>query len=180
MPQPSRHAFPMRPPWGLLLATALLAAVPSALLAAPPTVGRPSPQLVVPQLDGQEFNLAKLRGKVVLVNVWATWCSPCRSEMPTLDAFYRRYHSRGLIVLGLSIDEAPDAAQVRQVMRQFSYPAALASAARVNGFGDPVAVPITYVIDSRGVLRAQLQAEGPSGVSRQALEQAVVPLLARR
>jgi len=161
----------------LLLATALLAAAPSALLAAPPTVGQPAPQLVVPQLDGHEFDLAKLRGKVVLVNVWATWCSPCRGEMPTLNEFYRRYHSRGVDLLGLSIDEAPDAASVQKVMQQFSYPAALASKARVNGFGDPIAVPITYVIDTQGVIRAQLQAEGPSGVSAQALAQAVLPLL---
>lgn len=177
MPKPSSRPFPMFRPWGLLLATLLLGAAPSALLAAPATAGKSAPPLIVPQLDGHEFNLAKLRGKVVLVNVWATWCSPCRSEMPTLDAFYRRYHARGLDLLGLSIDEAPDAVQVRKVMRQFSYPGALASAARVNGFGEPIAVPVTYVIDAQGVIRAQLQAEGPSGVSRQALQEAVLPLL---
>jgi hypothetical protein len=99
--------------------------------------------------------------------------------MPTLNAFYRRYHSHGLVLLGLSIDEASDAAQVRQVMKQFSYAGALASAAKVNGFGEPIAVPITYVIDAHGVIRAQLQAEGPSGVSKQALEAAVLPLLAQ-
>jgi peroxiredoxin len=167
------------PTWRLIWAAALLAAAPAALLAAP-AVGQPAPPLEVPQLDGHDFNLAKLHGKVVLVNVWATWCSPCRSEMPTLNAFYRRYHSRGLVLLGLSIDEAADAAQVRQVMRQFSYPGALASAARVNGFGEPVAVPITYVIDAQGVIRAQLQAEGPSGVSQRALDEAVLPLLPGR
>ena len=177
-----RHA-PYRPSW--LACTLLLVAAPAlpvapAAAAAPPTVGQPAPQLVVAQLDGHEFDLAKLRGKVVLVNVWATWCSPCRIEMPTLNALYRRYHSRGLDLLGLSIDEAPDTAQVRQVMQQFSYPAALANAARVNDFGQPIAVPITYVIDAKGVIRAQLQAEGPSGVSRQALEQAVLPLLPRK
>lgn len=163
----------------LLLAAPALVTIPAGA-AEPPTVGQPAPQLIVPQLDGHQFDLAKLRGKVVLVNVWATWCSPCRIEMPTLNALYRRYHSRGLDLLGLSIDEPSDAAQVGQVMRQFSYPAALANAARVNDFGEPIAVPITYVIDAQGVIRAQLQAEGPSGVSRQALEQAVLPLLQGR
>jgi cytochrome c biogenesis protein CcmG, thiol:disulfide interchange protein DsbE len=176
---PSRPFRPVRT-MCLLIGAALLAAAPVPALASPPAVGQPAPALIVAQLDGHEFDLAKLRGKVVLVNFWATWCSPCRSEMPTLNAFYRRYHSRGLDVLGLSIDEAPDAARVRQVMRQFSYPGALASAARANGFGEPIAVPVTYVIDADGVIRAQLQAEGPSGVSRQALEQAVLPLLAQR
>jgi len=179
MPKPLSRAFPPLSRWRLLLAGTLLAAAPPALLAAPPAVGQPAPQLIVPQLDGHEFDLAKLRGKVVLVNVWATWCSPCRSEMPTLDKFYRRYHSRGLDLLGLSIDEPPDAANVQKVMQQFSYPGALASKASANGFGDPIAVPITYVIDGQGVIRAQLQAEGPSGVSEQALEQAVLPLLQR-
>jgi cytochrome c biogenesis protein CcmG/thiol:disulfide interchange protein DsbE len=170
------------PGWALLAlgAAAVLAASAPPALASPPAIGQPAPPLVVPELDGHEFDLAKLRGKVVLVNFWATWCSPCRIEMPTLNAFYRRYHSRGLVLLGLSIDEAPDAARVRQVMRQFSYPGALASAARANGFGEPIAVPVTYVIDAHGVVRGQLQAEGPSGVSRQALEQAVLPLLGKK
>jgi cytochrome c biogenesis protein CcmG/thiol:disulfide interchange protein DsbE len=173
-----------RAPYGRSLTCALLLLAGPALLgvardarAAPPAVGQPAPPLIVTELDGHEFNLARLRGKVVLVNVWATWCSPCRIEMPTLDAFYRRYHSRGVDVLGLSIDEAPDIARVQQVMRQFSYPGALASAARVDGFGEPIAVPVTYVIDAGGVIRAVLEAEGPSGVSSQALQQAVLPLL---
>ncbi len=162
----------------LAVATVLTAPMPA--LGGPPAIGRPAPALIVRQLDGHRFDLAKLRGKVVLVNFWATWCSPCRSEMPTLDAFYRRYHARGLELLGLSIDQAPDDGEVAKVMRQFSYPGALASAAQVNGFGEPVAVPVTYVIDARGVLRAQLQAEGPAGVSARALEQAVLPLLPRK
>ncbi|MGA7538339.1 MAG: TlpA disulfide reductase family protein [Steroidobacteraceae bacterium] len=164
----------------LVAGVAVLATAPMTALAAPPAVGRPAPPLIVPELDGHAFDLAKLHGKVVLINFWATWCSPCRSEMPTLDAFYRRYHAHGLQMLGLSIDEAPDAGRVRQVMRQFSYPGALASTARVDGFGEPVAVPVTYVIDAKGIIRAQLQAEGPSGVSRQALEKAVLPLLGER
>jgi peroxiredoxin len=166
--------------FALLLAASVFPAVTRAASPAPPAVGQPAPALIVPELDGHELDLAKLRGKVVLVNVWATWCSPCRLEMPTLNAFYQRFHSRGLVLLGLSIDEAADTGEVRKVMRQFSYPGALASAARVNGFGQPIAVPVTYVIDAHGVIRAQLQAEGPSGVSRRALEQAVLPLLAAR
>jgi cytochrome c biogenesis protein CcmG, thiol:disulfide interchange protein DsbE len=158
----------------------LLSLAPAVTRAGPPAIGRRAPALIVPELDGRQFNLAAQHGKVVLVNVWATWCSPCRIEMPTLDAFYRRYRSRGLELLGLSIDEASDAARVRQVMRQFSYPGALANAARVNGFGQPIAVPVTYVIDARGIIRAQLEAEGPSGVSSRALERAVLPLLPSR
>jgi cytochrome c biogenesis protein CcmG, thiol:disulfide interchange protein DsbE len=164
----------------VLVAALLSVANPPIIRAAPPAIGRAAPPLIVPELDGHRFDLARLHGKVVLINFWATWCSPCRSEMPTLNALYRRYRARGLVLLGLSIDEAPDAGRVREVMQRLSYPGALASAAQVNGFGEPIAVPVTYVIDSHGIIRAQLQAEGPAGVSRQALQAAVLPLLPRR
>lgn len=161
----------------LLARAAVLAAGPPAI--GRPIIGRPAPPLIVRELDGHEFDLARLRGKVVLVNLWATWCSPCRYEMPVLNRFYRRYHDRGLELLGLSIDEPPDFPRVHQVMRSFGYPAAIASSASVNGFGEPIAVPVTYVIDAHGVLRAALMAEGPKGVPMRLLERTVLPLLAK-
>jgi thiol-disulfide isomerase/thioredoxin len=119
------------------------------------------------------FDLAAERGKVVIVNFWATWCSPCRAEMPQLDSFYRRYHAQGLEVLGLSVDDRHDRDQVVRVMKTFSYPAALLASARVNGFGSPMGVPETWVIDSAGMVRARLL----SGLTEQSLAQAVLPLL---
>jgi peroxiredoxin len=147
-----------------------------ALADAPLRVGQPAPALVVTLLDGRTFDLAQERGKVVIVNFWATWCSPCRAEMPRLDSVYKRYHERGVDLLGLSVDDANDRAAVADVMRHFSFPAALAANARVNGFGEPVAVPMTWIIDAHGVVRARLVAG--SAVTEQALEQAVAPLLA--
>ena len=81
---------------------------------AAPEMDQPAPPLVASALDGQTFDLAKLRGKVILVNFWATWCAPCRREMPVLDAFYRRYHGQGLELIGISIDFARDAAKMRK------------------------------------------------------------------
>jgi thiol-disulfide isomerase/thioredoxin len=155
------------------LATALLTA--RAVADAPVRVGERAPALVVPTLDGRTFDLASERGKVVIVNFWATWCSPCRAEMPRLDAFYKRYHPRGVDLLGLSVDDASDRAAVANVMRNFSYPAALEASATENGFGSPPAVPMTWIIDAHGVVRARLVAG--SAVTEQALEQAVTPLL---
>src|SRR5258708_1801560 len=66
------------------------------------------PSLAVPELDGKTFDLGALRGQVVIVNFWATWCPPCRQEMPMLDAFYRRYHARGVELIGLSADRPHD------------------------------------------------------------------------
>jgi cytochrome c biogenesis protein CcmG/thiol:disulfide interchange protein DsbE len=156
------------------LAWGCLAALPVAGADAP-AVGRVAPALVVPELDGQVFDLAAERGKVVIVNFWATWCSPCRAEMPLLDSFYKRYRSQGLVLIGLSVDDRHDSKGVGGVMQKFTYPAALAINARVDGFGAPLAVPMTWIIDSQGVVRARLL----SALTEQTLSEAVLPLLPR-
>jgi thiol-disulfide isomerase/thioredoxin len=157
------------------LCGAALPGIGSAALAGAPAVGRPAPALIVTELDGRVFDLAALRGKVVIVNFWASWCGPCRAEMPLLDSFYQRYHARGLELLGLSVDDAHDKGEVLRIMQKFGYPAALAREARTNGFGPPLAVPMTWVIDSAGVVRARLLAA--SGVTERSLTETVLPLL---
>jgi thiol-disulfide isomerase/thioredoxin len=144
---------------------------------APVRVGERAPALIVPTLDARVFDLAALRGKVVIVNFWASWCSPCRAEMPQLDAFYRRYHARGLELLGVSVDEPADRDEVVRIMKSFSYPAAIAAAAKVNDFGAPLAVPTTWIIDAHGIVRARLMAG--NAITSHSLEQAVLPLLAQ-
>lgn len=156
----------------LLLGAACAAA---GTAAAPVEVGRPAPALIVPRLDGRTFDLAALRGQVVIVNFWASWCSPCRAEMPQLDAFYRQHHAQGLELLGLSVDDPQDRATVVHIMKSFSYPAAMAVAAKVNDFGAPLAVPMTWIIDAKGVVRARLIAGNT--VTMHSLEQLVLPLL---
>src|ERR1700752_4185863 len=94
-------------------------------------VGQPAPSLVVRELDGQMFDLSAVRGKVVILSFWATWCPPCRKEMPVLDALYRRYHVQGLEMIGLSADRPRDRSDVQKVMQSFSYPAAMLDDAKV-------------------------------------------------
>jgi peroxiredoxin len=158
------------------LCSALLVGLCStSVRAATAAVGQPAPALVVAQLDGREFDLAAQRGKVVIVNYWASWCSPCRAEMPVLDAFYKRYHSRGVVLLGVSVDDPHERPAVIAIMQKFSYPAALGASARQNGFGPALAVPMTWVIDSQGVVRARLVSG--AAVTEQSLSRAVLPLL---
>jgi len=161
----------------LTAALALLAvgALAPALRARGLEVGQPAPALVARQLDGQTFDLAAERGKVVIVNFWASWCGPCRAEMPLLNRFYLAHRAQGLALIGVSVDEPHDRKAVVEIMRQFAYPAVLAATATANGFGPPLAVPMTWIIDASGVVRTRLVSG--NAVTEQALAQAVLPLL---
>jgi cytochrome c biogenesis protein CcmG, thiol:disulfide interchange protein DsbE len=117
---------------------------------AAPEIGKAAPELVVTELDGQTFDLAKLRGKVVLVNYWATWCAPCRKDMPKLDALYRHYRDQNLEVIGISIDRDSDLEKVRKVAPKLAYPVALLKGITDDGFGPPAGVPITWIVDPDG------------------------------
>jgi len=138
-------------------------------------VGQTAPALVVKLLDGRNFDLSATRGKVVLVNFWATWCPPCRAELPVLDTFYRDYHERGLEILGLSADRQRDRTEVLKAAQLFSYPAAMLGDATSNGFREPHQLPSTIIIDVQGIVRTKIN----HPVTRKDLDDAVVPLLNR-
>jgi cytochrome c biogenesis protein CcmG, thiol:disulfide interchange protein DsbE len=121
-----------------------------------PQMGATAPALVVTELDGKVFDLAKLKGKVVLVNYWATWCAPCKKDMPKLDAFYRRHHSQNLEMIGISVDRPNDLTKVRKVTASLAYPVAVLKDITVNGFGEPEGVPITWIIDADGKVRDRM------------------------
>jgi cytochrome c biogenesis protein CcmG, thiol:disulfide interchange protein DsbE len=157
-----------------IFALALVGSVTSAFGEA--EIGQAAPALIVPELDGPTFDLSALRGKVVVVNFWATWCPPCRKEMPTLNAFYQRYHSSGLEMIGISADRPHDQKDVETTKQSLAYPIAMLNDAKDNGFGDPSSIPITYIIDGTGVVRARLL-PGEDGVSESELSAAVLPLL---
>jgi thiol-disulfide isomerase/thioredoxin len=109
------------------------------------------PELRLPGLDGKIWKLSEHRGRVVLVNFWATWCPPCRYETPGLVAFYRKYEPRGLSAVGISMDEeGPEV--VRQFVKKYQipYPVLLPGE---SGVGSQVqGLPTTLLIDKRGRL----------------------------
>ena len=124
----------------------------------------------------QHFNLADDKGKVVIVNMWATWCAPCREEMPALDAYYRRHRDQGLVLIALSMDDPKDEAKVREVTKAYSFPVGLAHDTYLNGYGRIWRLPLTFVVDRRGILRKD-QWYGDPGLDAPLLEQTVTPLL---
>jgi cytochrome c biogenesis protein CcmG, thiol:disulfide interchange protein DsbE len=141
---------------------------------ATPLIDEPVPSLVVTGLDGHVFDLSKMRGKVVLVNYWATWCGPCIEEMPTLSIFYQRHHSEGLEMIGISVDRPQDFEKMRTMSRLVAYPTALINQISDDGFGSPEGFPVTYVIDVNGVVRDKF-----IDVRDQLLRDVVLPLLPR-
>jgi thiol-disulfide isomerase/thioredoxin len=140
------------------------------------TEGQPAPALQAKLLDGTTFNLADDAGKVVIVNLWATWCAPCREEMPALDAYYRQHRDQGLVLVALSMDDPKDEAKVREVTRAYSFPVGLAPGTYLKGYGRIWRLPLTYVVDRQGILRKD-QWYGDPGLDAQSLEQTVSPLL---
>ncbi len=102
-------------------------------------------------LDGHTVRLADLRGRPVVIDFWATWCAPCRASMPHLSAVQQRFASRGLVVLGLSVDDA-SAQSVRGFAESMrvSFPVAIASEQVLDDFGPIRSIPTTIFINRRG------------------------------
>ncbi len=118
-------------------------------------VGAPVPGYRTHSLDGDSVSLAAQRGKVVLLNVWATWCHPCRDEIPELQAIHTRYKDRGLELVGVSVDADGSDDAIRAFMNDFrmTYPIWRDPDERVSTQFLVVGVPATFLIDRDGVLR---------------------------
>ncbi|HSS27152.1 MAG TPA: TlpA disulfide reductase family protein, partial [Usitatibacter sp.] len=140
-------------------------------------VGKQAPPLDARLLDGTAYSLQSERGKVVIVNFWATWCAPCRAEMPAIDAYYRKHRGEGLEVIAVSMDDPGSEEKVRNVMRAFSFPAALGPQSDFKGYQRIWRLPLTFVVDRDGVLREK-DWYGDPGIDQALLEKTVTPLLA--
>ena len=117
--------------------------------------GLPVPAYAAVTLAGDSTSLAAQEGSVVLLNVWATWCHPCRGEIPELEALHKKYSPRGLRLIGVSVDAAGAQADITEFMKEFpmSYPIWLDPDERVSAQFLLVGVPTTFLIDKQGVLR---------------------------
>ena len=158
------------------IAGLLLAAGASANCVAASLEGKTAPAAEAKLLDGGSFRLADAKGQVVVLNFWATWCVPCRAEMPAIESYFRKHRDAGLKVIAISMDDPKDEAKVREVMHAFSFSAGLARDASVKGYGRIWRIPLTFVIDRRGILRRDGW-YGDAGLDLQLLEKTVTPLL---
>jgi peroxiredoxin len=120
----------------------------------PLRAGDAAPGFAAQRLDGDTVDLAALRGRAVMLNVWATWCPPCREEMPGLQALHETYGERGLLVLGVSVDSRGAEAAVREFVRDFELDFTILHdpAERVSRQFRTIGVPETFLIDTAGVI----------------------------
>jgi len=132
---------------GLLLAGA------SAASAAGPAPGGPAPDFTLRTLDGKNLRLQEQRGKVVLVNFWATWCAPCRQEMPLLDQMYQKYKGAGFTLLGVNVDDDSKNAAAVAGKLGVNFPVLFDSDKTVSKLYDLNSMPSTLLIDRDGRVR---------------------------
>ena len=116
--------------------------------------GTSAPAVTVPMLDGRALSLENLRGQVVLVNFWATWCPPCRAEMPGFQKVYAAKHAAGFTVVGISMDDLSPR-DIAGFLRDhaITYPVAMATRQAVAAFGGVNSFPTSFLIDRQGRLR---------------------------
>jgi thiol-disulfide isomerase/thioredoxin len=188
-PRRSTRATPRALKWLRLVAVAGLAgfALVSMLLqhrqqwlggttGAPVRIMAPSKRVLAPEIQlrtvsGVPFQLSALRGHVVLIDFWATWCSPCREEVPSLVAIQQEYEPKGVRLVGISMDDEASVVRTFQAATHINYPVAMADAELADRFGGIMGLPLKFLVDRRGRIAARVQGAVSITSLRTALEQ---------
>ncbi len=136
-----------------LLAGLALSVLATSSLAASDLAGQPAPDFALKSSTGENLRLSEYRGDVVMINFWATWCGPCRQEMPLLDQLYSRYQRVGFSLLGVNIDD--DTSRAMDMIRELgvSFPVLFDARKEVSRLYDVDAMPVTVLIDREGNVR---------------------------
>lgn len=120
-----------------------------------PRVGEPAPPYEAVTLDGESRSLASFQGEVVLLNLWATWCAPCRHETPFLQSLYEERRGEGFEIVGVSMDTGDQTRSIREFVEEYGVTYTILHDARMEGMDryQVLGLPATFLVDREGVIR---------------------------
>ena len=142
---------------------------------AKPVQGFPAPNFTLPDLNGKNVELKRITAKspVTLVNFWATWCPPCRAEIPELVKFYRKYSAKGVTVLAINLKDQPGVAKNFAAKAGMKFTVLTDTTGKIGDLYQIFSIPSTFIIDQKGTIRAVIK----GGTTLTTLDQKVQPLL---
>jgi cytochrome c biogenesis protein CcmG/thiol:disulfide interchange protein DsbE len=140
-------------------------------------VGQAAPPAVLMTLAGRHIATRDLRGHTVVLTFWASWCEPCRRELPLLSRYADAHRQQGLRVLGFCLDDDDNLAKVRRIAKQLSFPVGLLEQSSAHGYGRMWRIPVSFVIDRHGVLRYDGWKANQPAWTAASLNKVVGPLL---
>ena len=140
-------------------------------------VGQPAPPATLVTLDGSRLSTSDYLGQVVILTFLATWCVPCREELPLLSEYQQQHAANGLVVLGFSLDEPDQMVQVRAMAAPLHFPVGLLSASQAPGYGRIWHIPVSFTIDRAGRLADNGWKDKHPVWTPERLERVVAPLL---
>jgi peroxiredoxin len=141
--------------------------------------GEPAPPATLVTLDGARISSAELHGSVLILTFWATWCTPCREELPLLSDYWSRHAEAGLQILGFSLDMPEQLVEVRRIAQSLRFPVGLLRDSSAPGYGRIWRLPVSFTIDRAGVLVEDGWKEKHPSWTQERLDQVVTPLLLR-
>lgn len=120
-----------------------------------PREGFLAPDFTLDTLDGGQVTLSELRGKIVIINLWATWCPPCRAETPALEKSYEQYKDSGVVLLGVNLTDQDSVSEVESFVQEFklTYPILLDRDGSVSTLYQLRGLPTTYFVNRAGIIR---------------------------
>jgi thiol-disulfide isomerase/thioredoxin len=146
---------------------------------APRTLGQhyqDAPDFNLPNVAGGTLQLSSFRGKVVLVDFWATWCGPCRAAIPHLNTLYTKHKENGFEIVGISVDQPRGGLSGAELVQRFAqstrmeYPTVMGDAAVVSAYGGIQSIPTAFLVDQNGKIRKRYVGLQPSHVVEKAVE----------